>query len=189
MTGVATGLRLDPSNLTRSTLHCAWVNSQREKFYFSNWVNSFSLLKWKEGSFEDTRFVCDKNWHSTSTTAITKRADLKYPICEMLTTIILFGPKKSTHILPGCKKISIEAHSALIGLGAHTTPVFLFKQVCIVNLILNKSADIGQKMFEEVVCLNISILMNYHLFCIFSYDETIFSIEIWWNLSIDFFHC
>ena len=81
------------------------------------------------------------------------------------------------------------AHSALIGLGAHTTPVFLFKQVCIVNLILNKSADIGQKMFEEVVCLNISILMNYHLFCIFSYDETIFSIEIWWNVSIDLFHC
>ena len=31
VTGVATGLRLDPANLTRSTLHCAWVNRQREK--------------------------------------------------------------------------------------------------------------------------------------------------------------
>ena len=40
---------------------CVSQQPEREKFYFSNWVNSFSLPEWKEGSFEDTRFVCDKN--------------------------------------------------------------------------------------------------------------------------------
>ena len=44
VTGVATGLRLDPAKLTQSTLHCAWVNigsGRTEKVWFKIYLAVF----------------------------------------------------------------------------------------------------------------------------------------------------